>query len=512
MKNSYLDFIKRRQNVLNESISNKNFDSYVDKISDLLKKHIKNIVPLVGYVETFSKDNEFISKQYIVINSKENVQMFQINWIKSSESMNPYSIDFFKDMDLAFTGKAKSNLTIQTLDSSIVYFLPIIWTVVNNKQYDLTDAEAKKLGRSIFNKNANESFYIGALKYTVINEKYSPEVDEYVTAKRRAWLDAEKRKNDSPQAALQYRDIADEFREIIKAIQGGAKTVDEIKLKVDKGNNITIKKSPEEQQSEAKFKETINDPEMVFKKMEGYVKMVIKGINPSVILCGAPGVGKTFRVKKLLKENGYEEEKNLYTIKGKCTPRVLYLSLYNYKDKGDIIVIDDADSLVGPKAPEDCINILKGALDSTEDEKGRLVTYGVSGKITDENGNELPKRFYYNGSVIIITNYNAGSLDTALRGRSYIQDIHFSTEDVLKIITNLMPTLSSDKLSKESKRKALGYLIQLNEEDNEMEVSIRTFLICATLFESMKDEDDMLTKEMIKEQMRLQADRRKNKY
>ena len=32
------------------------------------------------------------------------------------------------------------------------------------------------------------------------------------------------------------------------------------------------------------------------------------------------------------------------------------------------------------------------------------------------------------------------------------------------------------------------------------------------LFESMKDEDDMLTKEMIKEQMRLQADRRKNKY
>ena len=75
-----------------------------------------------------------------------------------------------------------------------------------------------------------------------------------------------------------------------------------------------------------------------------------------------------------------------------------------------------------------------------------------------------------------------------------------------------MPTLSSDKLSKESKRKALEYLIQLNEEDNEMEVSIRTFLICATLFESMKDEDDTLTKEMIKEQMKLQADRRKNKY
>ena len=43
-----------------------------------------------------------------------------------------------------------------------------------------------------------------------------------------------------------------------------------------------------------------------------------------------------------------------------------------------------------------------------------------------------------------------------------------------------------------------------------MEISLRTFSICAMLFESMDDDD--LAKAMIKEQMKLQADRLKNKY
>ena len=175
--------------------------------------------------------------------------------------------------------------------------------------------------------------------------------------------------------------------------------------------------------------------------------MVIKGITPSVILCGAPGVGKTFKVRQELKNAGYNEGHNLCTIKGKCTPRVLYTTLMNYKKKGDIVVIDDADGLVGPKAPEDCINILKAALDSTGDEDGRLVSYGVAGVIRDDEGMELPKRFYYNGGCIVITNYNAGQLDTALRGRSFIQDIHFSVEEVLQIIKKLLPDLDPEHLS-----------------------------------------------------------------
>lgn len=519
MGRNYLEFIKQRKRntVIYEALKDKKFDAYLEKIEELLHKHIDNLIPLVGYIETKSQDKEFVSKQYIVVNDKQygNSPLFQINWVKSSTSLDPYSIDFFKDMSLLFAAKAKSSLTINTLGSSIVYFLPIIWTIINTGDYNLTEREAIDIGRSIFkNDKVKEAYYyVGALKYKVyenisINED---DVYSYAKQKREKLQDAISKKNESPEARENYLKLAEEYNIIRDAIKGGATSIEEIELAINRGVAVVITPSKSEKEQEEKLKEETDDPELAFKKMEGYVKMVIKGINPSLILCGAPGVGKTFRVRQTLKAAGYVEEKNLFTIKGKCTPRRLYLALYDYKDKGDIVLIDDADGLVGPKAPEDCINILKGALDSTSEKEGRLITYGVAGKITDDDGNELPKRFYYNGSVIIITNYNAGSLDTALRGRSYIQDIHFSTESVLKLIKILMPNLNSETVTMKSKTKAYDYLIELLKSGMDMEVSIRTFNICATLFESM-DGDDELAKAMIKEQMKLQADRLKNKY
>ena len=516
---NFLDFIEKRkqQSAINEAFNDKNFKEQLSKIEELFHKHIDNLIPLVGFVETKSQDKEFITKQYIVINNEayEETPLFQINWIRSNDSIDPYSIDFFKDMSILFSGKNKSSLTINTLGSSIIYFLPIIWTIINTKDYNLSEREAINIGRSVFknNKVKESYYYVNALRYKVYENLILNEddVDSYVQQKRDELRQAINKKNDSPEDRANYRKLASEYNTIMDMVRGGTTSIEEIELALQKGVTVSINQSQEEKEQEEKIKNETEDPEVAFKKMDGYVKMVIKGVNPSLILCGAPGVGKTYHVRQTLKNAGYIEEKNLFTIKGKCTPRRLYLALYDYKDKGDILLIDDADSLVGPKAPEDCINILKGALDSTSENEGRLITYGVAGKITDDDGNELPKRFYYNGSVIIITNYNAGSLDTALRGRSYIQDIHFSTESILKLIKSLMPNLSPDKLSMSSKYKAYDYLIELVKSGMDMEVSIRTFSICATLFESM-DGDDELAKIMIKEQMKLQADRLKNKY
>ena len=510
MKTTFLEFIKNRQ--INESsISTKEIDKYVEKINSLLDKHIKNLTPLVGYVITKSLKNEFISKQYIVINKIDDVQLFQINWVKNSNSIEPFSIDFFKNMDLAFSGKAKSDLTIQILkDSSLIHFLPIIWTVINTKDYNLSEREAIDLGNKIYkDSNTNESiYYVGALKYHIFEDEIS--ANKYRAMKYNELQKAKEERDKSKEHEKRYQQLEKEYDIIRKAILGGTTEIKDIELAISKNVQVTSELSPSIQKIQQQIEEETEDPEQVFKKMEGYIKMVLKGLNPSLILCGAPGVGKTFRVKKQLKEAGYKDGDNLYIIKGKCSPRHLYLALYKFKDKGDILLIDDADSLIGPKAPEDCINILKGALDSSGEPEGRLVSYGISGKIMDDDGNELPKRFYYNGSVIIITNYNAGSLDTALRGRSYIQDIHFSIDQVLAIIKKLIPNISPEKLSLSSKEKAYKYLEELAQQKTEMEISLRTFSICAMLFESMDDDD--LAKAMIKEQMKLQSDRLKNKY
>ena len=541
---TFLNFLERRQKLVTESFKNNDIDIAFKKINDVLKKHINGVVPLVGYVKVKQGDSEYFSKQYMVIPKKdsENASLFQFNFKQSENDSNIYSIDFFKDLDILWDGKAKSNLTIYTMGSSIVYFLPIIWTIANTGDYNISEREALDLGKKIFkDNNVKESIlYRGSLRYRVFenlsqniiddvfelnasntifnNQQTIEEMEDNVKDfKNKKIKDLEYKrahKNDSIEAKNAWKKAIEDIKDIDKAIKGGASTLEELKLALKHNVSVSMEINKELAAAQKQFEEERDDPEMVFKKMQKYVKMVIKGINPSVILCGAPGVGKTFNVKKQLKAAGFHEGHNLCTIKGKCSPRVLYTTLMEYKNKGCIVLIDDADGLVGPGAPEDSINILKAALDSTGDDEGRLVSYGVSGHLKDDEGNILPKRFYYNGGIIVITNYQAGSLDTALRGRSFVQDIKFNTEELLDIIKKLMPGIDPEHLSPKSKIKAFDYLVELSNADAEMEVSIRTYGICAKIFETAAGDPDFTdddAKSMIKEQMKLQSQRSKRK-
>lgn len=535
---SFLDFIKERKEYnLFEAFNTSQLDGAVEKINSLLSKHISNLVPLAGYAKIISGKQQFLSSQYMVVDKKNpgKSSMFQINWLQSSKSAHAYSIDFFKDVNYLFKGEGKSDLTIYTLGSSIVYFLPIIWTVAESGNYNLSEKRAIEIGRSVFkSSDVKESeYYVGALKYHLFEgldnsdvfEMFSETVneakDDALSQYKKKKLDDAKAaydaKNSSPEAKERSKKLIDEYNEIKQAIKGGASNLEELKLAIKKNVNLRTEIDEELAKMQKKLEEEHEDPEVVFNKMKQYVKMVIKGINPAVILCGAPGVGKTYRVKQQLKAAGYQEGQNMFTIKGKCTPRQLYLRLYDFQKANDIVLIDDADGLVGPGAPEECINILKAALDSTSDDEGRLVSYGVSGKLVDDEGMDIPKRFYYRGGVIVITNWNAGSLDSAFKGRSYIQDIHFTTEDILNTIKQLMPDIDKNKLSMKSKIKAFDLLNEMLENKEEMVLSIRTFTICAKIFQTMEDDDDgfmteEIAKNMIREQMRMQALNDKKKY
>jgi len=539
MKKTFLEYLdERKKYVINEAFQEKDVEKACNAVDKILKKHISGLLPLVGFAEVKEGDKLLLSKQYMVLDKKNpgNTSMFQINFDKSSGSVAAYSIDFFKDCDFLMQGKGKSSLTLYTLGTSLVFFLPIIWEVVNHKNYSLSEKEAIELGRKVFKSNdVKESFYwYGGAKYRIIeglsddviseafklkvNEDEKEDIKKYKKQKQVAAHDAYIHRKDSKEAKDYYEKVDAEYKAVKNAIAGGAETWED--LKVATKTNVKVQLEIDEKINELqdkleKEKEEHEDPDTVFKKMQGYVKMVIKGLTPAVILCGAPGVGKTYRVKQLLKANGYNEGHNLFTIKGKCTPRMLYLAMYDHKEKKDILLIDDADSLVGPGAPEDCINILKAALDSTSDDEGRLVSYGVSGQLKDDEGLEIPKRFHYNGGVIVITNWNAGKLDTALRGRSYIQDIHFTVKEILEIIKKLMPAIDPEHLSPNSKMKAYEYLVDLAEKGSEMEISIRTFGLCAKIYESCNNDPDFgdeVAQMMIREQMKLQSQRGGHKY
>lgn len=73
-----------------------------------------------------------------------------------------------------------------------------------------------------------------------------------------------------------------------------------------------------------------------------------------------------------------------------------------------------------------------------------------------------------------------------------------------------MPAIDPEHLSSRSKIKAYDYLKEMSQNGEDMEISIRTFAICAKIFETCADDPDFTeedVRKMIADQMRNQARR-----
>ena len=546
---SFLDFVKHKDMMnenaqwINEAFKEKDYNKAKKAILSILKKEITvGNVYYLGVYDLKVDGNDCSSAMYVVVD-KDGVSMkssFSINFLKSGQSMVPYSIIFF---DKSYCTSmlwgnvsnytAKAQLEIKMMGASIVYYIPVIANVINSGKFDISSEEAVKLGRKVYdtkNECVSWDMYFGAQKYHVyegisedkviekfhlnLGHKYKKVGDTYQWINeteledRKKEVYAKMKANTDPDVG---KALYKEYRQILNAIKGGATSLEDLECSVKK--NVSVSSSiPGAAEAQKKIEIAKSDPKTAFKEMQMYVKMVIKGIQPAVILCGAPGVGKTYRIMQQLKAAGYTMTGD-NVIKGKCSPRQLYLTLYNNKSKGDIVVIDDADSLVGPKAPEDSINILKAALDSTADDEGRLVSYKISGELKDDEGVPVPKSHYNKCGVIVITNYNVGQIDTALRNRAFTQSLEFSVSDLLGIVRDLMPKIEPEHLSMSSKAKAMNFLEKLVEDKEPIEVSIRSFITCSRIYENAEDEEELkLCEKMIREQMRNQSLRGGKKF
>ena len=537
---NYLDFIRNNKiksqntNILTEAFRTSEIDKVHDLMLDIFRKKISSKVCKWEWLDTRISGKDM--RSFFFIDLEGTPKVWALNYLLSSESSEVYSISLFDEQtsgDFLWGDETnyKASLEISTLGTSVAYFIPIICHVVNNNAFDLTKTEASELAEEVFNKgykNESRIFKYGALNYTILENlteqdkedmfflsngyvMESTPAQEYRWRKKQERDDAysKMRKTGSREDREIFNNLADEYKEILNAIRGGATTVEDVQMALSRNKVVKITSS------EPIADKQLKEPKQAFKEMSVYIKTVMRGLQPGLIICGAPGVGKTYKVLQQLRANGYEDGYNLDIIKGKCTPRQLYLSLFQYRERGKIIVIDDADALVGPHAPEDCINMLKAALDSTASEEGRKVSYRIAGNILDDEGREVPKTCYYNGGIIVITNYNMGQLDTALRGRTFVQSLDFTNEQILDLIEDMMPNLGQGQLSESSKAKALDYLKELAESGADMEISIRTFMTCARLFvvcEGELDMSDTDVKSMIKEQMENQAIRGGRKY
>ena len=222
------------------------------------------------------------------------------------------------------------------------------------------------------------------------------------------------------------------------------------------------------------------DPSEMFKNIERLTKMVGRGLQPSLVITGGAGMGKTHIVKSTLEEMGLKESYDFVHFKGRATAAGLFVTLYENNDK--IIVLDDCDSVF---RDDDAVNILKGALDSYDTRK---ISYISTKLLKDEFGGEVPRHFEFTGRIIFISNINQSKLDEAIRSRSFVADVDLTTEQMFERIEQLIPKMES-RVPHAAKEQALELMKELDKE-YEIEINLRSFIkaarICAMGFENPK--------------------------
>jgi hypothetical protein len=216
-----------------------------------------------------------------------------------------------------------------------------------------------------------------------------------------------------------------------------------------------------------------------FEFVESLVNMVASGVQPSAVITGEGGLGKTYTVNKTLVANGLQDMSDMglleeasvvsrsnafVSVKGYSTPKGLFRTLYENKDS--VIVFDDCDSILKDAV---ALNLLKSALDSYGK---RIITWNAE---TTFGGDDLPRSFEFRGRVIFISNLNQDSIDQAIRSRSMMIDLTM-TED--QKIERMETIAASEEFLPEftatEKKDALSLIASL--KDDAKEISLRTLI------------------------------------
>ena len=218
-----------------------------------------------------------------------------------------------------------------------------------------------------------------------------------------------------------------------------------------------------------------------FEHIRSLVDMVVQGVQPSVMITGQPGIGKSFIVRQQLKSAGLKLDTDYIQVNGHSSPFGLYKLLHDHRDS--TIVFDDTDSILLNSIS---MNILKASLDSYD-------TRYVSWYSNVAEQQELDSSFEFTGRIIFISNMFLEKIDPAIRSRAFCFDLKMSNEEISEHMQNILSDIESD-ISMNIKQEALDYLKTIQDQfsNYSLRVLIQAIRIRAYCQTSNKDWRQMI--------------------
>ena len=219
-------------------------------------------------------------------------------------------------------------------------------------------------------------------------------------------------------------------------------------------------------------------------------KAVKSGNVRAMIVSGPPGVGKSYGVEGVLEKDDLfnklaDRKPKFEIVKGAMSALGLYAKLYEFSEKGNVVVFDDCDSILFDDLS---LNILKGALDSSD---RRFISWNTDSRLL--RGEDIPNRFEFKGSAIFITNIKFEHVKSkrlrdhldALESRCHYIDLQMDTqrEKMLRIKQIVSEGMLQRFEFEEAEKAAIVEFIDENK-DKLRELSLRMVLKIADLKKS----------------------------
>lgn len=213
----------------------------------------------------------------------------------------------------------------------------------------------------------------------------------------------------------------------------------------------------------------------------------------AVIVSGPPGVGKSFGVEQqLAKSNLFQDiagrPPKYEVVKGAMSALGLYCKLYEFREKGNVVVFDDCDSVLFDDLS---LNILKAALDSG---KRRTISWNTDSRLLNNEG--IPNKFDFEASAMFITNIKFDHVRSkklkdhldALESRCHYVDLTIDSErdKILRIKQIVEDGMLRDYDLEPEQQDELLEFIDTNKK-NLRELSLRMVLKLADLRKSFGD-------------------------